>query len=444
MKQSKYNYLLKLENGTTLFFNFYTLKLLALNPVDTKKATNFLHKPENIADSSIKELLLENGFLIKTEINELELLKRDYFLARVSTKNLQLTIAPTLNCNFACPYCYQGTAQNSMDDNTVQSVFNFVEKRLPDKGALHITWFGGEPLIQWKQIKNLSTQIQKICSGKNADYSASIISNGFLLESEIVDDFEKHKIIDIQITLDGPPEIHNSRRILKNGSATFNRIIENIKMAANSVHINVRMNIDNTNATGISEVLHILKKENLYNKVGFYLGHVLPYTDVCSNISDSCLSNKQYAALGVETLLKMAKLGFTSSFTYPKAFSNFCMADRVNAFVISPNGDVTKCWNCIGNINEQIGNINNPEQKSRYKWIVQNPFDEECKDCKVLPICMGGCPYLKNRTGKRDCSNWKYYTDEYLLYYYYLKNRETETEILSRIDKARKVYRKMI
>jgi hypothetical protein len=57
---------------------------------------------------------------------------------------------------------------------------------------------------------------------------------------------------------------------------------------------------------------------------------------------------------------------------------------------------------------------------------------------------MGGCPYLKSRTGKRDCSNWKYFTDEYLLYYYFLKNREFESGLLSRIDNARKIYRKLI
>jgi len=444
MKQSKYNYSLQLENGTTLFFNFYTLKLLELYSEDAENALKILENPQSKSDTSLTDLFAENGFLIKQEVNELELLKQSYFLSRISAKNLQLTIAPTLNCNFACPYCYQETKQNQIDKKTEQSIINLVSNKLSEKGNLYVTWFGGEPLLSWKQIKNLSSKLQNICDNKEAEYSASVITNGYLLDKKMVDDLHHYKIKNIQVTLDGPPEIHDSRRKLKSGMATFGRIIENIKNASELFFISIRMNLDNTNNTKIDEVLNILKKHNLDKKVGFYLGHVLPYTDVCSNISDSCLSNKQYAALGFETLVKMTKLGFTSSFAYPKSLSNFCMADRVNSFVISPNGDVTKCWNCVGNKKEQIGNISYPEKESPFKWIVQNPFDDECKDCKMLPICMGGCPYLKNRTGARDCSNWKYFTDEYLLYYYYLKNREFESGLLSRIDNARKIYRKLI
>jgi uncharacterized protein len=109
-------------------------------------------------------LLAENGFLIKREVNELELLKQNYFLSRISGKNLQLTIAPTLNCNFACPYCYHETNQNQIDKKTEKSIIHLVSKKLLDNGNLYVTWFGGEPLLRWEQIKKLSANLQKICN----------------------------------------------------------------------------------------------------------------------------------------------------------------------------------------------------------------------------------------------------------------------------------------
>ena len=42
---------------------------------------------------------------------------------------------------------------------------------------------------------------------------------------------------------------------------------------------------------------------------------------------------------------------------------------------------------------------------------------EECKDCKILPYCNGGCDYLR-KIGKSPCPIEKDYLEEYLKLYY--------------------------
>ena len=42
---------------------------------------------------------------------------------------------------------------------------------------------------------------------------------------------------------------------------------------------------------------------------------------------------------------------------------------------------------------------------------------EECKDCKILPYCNGGCNYLR-KIGKSACPVEKDYLEEYLKLYY--------------------------
>ena len=448
MKNSRYNHYSQLGNGLTIFFNFYTLKLIVLKEGDTQKALSFFKNPHrqirSDEEKKLKVQLQENGFLINQEIDELFLLKQSYISAKTSVKNLELTIAPTLGCNFACPYCYQEGNEENMSTEVQNNLYKFTLNQIQHEGTLHVTWFGGEPLIRWDQIKKMSSEFQNLCVEKKASYSASLITNGYLLNKIYVNQLKELKIEDIQVTIDGPPEVHNQRRTLRNGSPTFKKILQNIKDIYPFVKLSLRMNVDSSNIKNIDAVLNILEKEGLKDKIGFYLGQVLPYTEVCSNISDSCLADKKYAAIGFKTLVKMAAKDFKATFAYPKALSNFCMADRRNAFVISPTGNISKCWNSIGNKDDSIGNLLAIDKTfNNRSWDIPDPFDDECKDCLLLPICMGGCPFLKSKTGKRDCTNWKYYLDEYLLFYYYLKNKELELDILSHIRNARLLFRKI-
>src|SRR5688500_15281873 len=106
-----------------------------------------------------------------------------------------------------------------------------------------------------------------------------MITNGSLLRGERLEYFARQKNVSyVQITLAGPPEVHDRRRLQVNGKPTFRTILENIKAAASSLRISLRINVDKTNAHLLGEFLDILEAEGLRDKVSPYLGHVLPYT----------------------------------------------------------------------------------------------------------------------------------------------------------------------
>ena len=64
---------------------------------------------------------------------------------------MELTVCPTLACNFACPYCFQGHGRTyeSMSREVRDEVVSLAERMLDASGAsrLRVTWFGGEPLL---------------------------------------------------------------------------------------------------------------------------------------------------------------------------------------------------------------------------------------------------------------------------------------------------------
>ncbi|MDU5925118.1 MAG: SPASM domain-containing protein, partial [Finegoldia magna] len=98
--------------------------------------------------------------------------------------------------------------------------------------------------------------------------------------------------------------------------------------------------------------------------------------------------------------------------------TNFCGADAVNSLVINSNGDLYKCWSDIGFVDRKIGNINDNfsgNTSMYYDYMLYDPTeDEECKKCKLLPICMGGCPYQRVVNKKKGCNRFKENMDDFM------------------------------
>ncbi|WP_343750137.1 radical SAM protein, partial [Paraclostridium ghonii] len=113
-----------------------------------------------------------------------------------------------------------------------------------------ITWYGGEPLLAKDIIAEFSKRVIEITEREGVYFSSYIVTNGYLIDDEVIQIFKDSKITGAQITIDGPPIIHNKRRILKNSSdETFDKIVGNIKklIAGGISNVAIRINIDKTN-----------------------------------------------------------------------------------------------------------------------------------------------------------------------------------------------------
>lgn len=437
MKPSYYNYSMALEDKMTLLFNFYTLNLIALSPCESKSVEKILKNPDESLKSKqaseLRKTLIEKGFIIDDRVNELEHLKVYHFQSRIRRNHLGLTILPTLNCNFDCIYCYQDKKKQKMGQEIEEALIRFVKSKVVNKGGLSVSWFGGEPLLEMDIIERLSSAFIQICQDNDAKYSATITTNGYLLDRENAEKLQKLQVEKAQITIDGPPDVHNRRKPLKSGGGTFKRMLDNIKGASEKIRIDVRMNVDSKNRDYILDLLDILMKEGLEKRVGFYLGRTYPYTDVCSDVSGWCLADEDFSLLKLETAMKIVDRGF-DSFSIPQSKNHHCMADSVNAYCIMPSGGIVKCWNDVSNPEVEIGHLLKPTTKKMIKnaerWLRRDPFELECVSCLLLPICMGGCPYLFELTGKVHCHRWRHHLKESLLLYYCGKIMQQEGEII--------------
>ena len=179
------------------------------------------------------ELLKDNGFLVGSRAEDRGALDRYLASVKGDTSELNVTLLTTLQCNFACDYCFQGDHGDynkfaeKMSLETAGRVVEWIEREVdsvhPERFVL--TFFGGEPLLNLPVMYEMSERLWHRTAARGVPMSISIITNGLLLTSEVVDRLLPYGLKGVKITLDGDKHTHNRMRPLRGGQGTFDRII---------------------------------------------------------------------------------------------------------------------------------------------------------------------------------------------------------------------------
>lgn len=415
MKQSNYNYFYYIDDGI-LAYNARTNAMAVLEMDDFEHLKQILQGNLSSKQELVDELRY-GGFIIEDNINEIEIIRHDMYASRFTTSQLTLTIAPTSDCNFRCPYCYEKDVLHlqSMTNEVADKIVDFVKVKSLGIEHFNVTWYGGEPLLEFDRIVDLSKRFIEICENNLVKYNATMVTNGYLLTKERLRKLIDYKVSSIQITLDGDRETHDKRRYLKNHTATFDKIISNLlsfeslsKELKNFPRISIRMNIDRENKKEAFQLLNFIANSPL----GKY---VVPYVAAVYIPSDSTyektLKNNEYYEFRNEFNEESKRLGFQidNLVYYPRRITSNCCCDRSDSMVIDAEGNMYKCWEEIGNKEVCIGKIDSKEiyhmPKIYYDYLLFDPtMDEKCSKCRILPVCMGGgCPSKRRRDKRQDC-----------------------------------------
>jgi uncharacterized protein len=355
--------------------------------------------------------------LIPDDCEELEHLKKLHnALKAQKQQTLGLTIVPTLDCNFRCTYCFSYARHEKISTNVEDAIIHFIEDKLPENGNLSIVWYGGEPTLCLDIIENLTTRMRSVCESHSAQYlPADIITNGFLLTRSTAQRLTQNGITTAQVTLDGDQVTHDRRRPLKDLSGTFEHILDNITQARDILDIQIRINIDRNNFDTAVAALDSIVGHGLKG-MPVYFGQVKQYTEACADIASSCLSDLEFSQTNLSLSRQAVARGFTS-LHYPQLqLGGVCGAEYSLGYLIAPDGLLFKCWAqaSLGpeySIGDIFGNKVTPTQQNNLRQFMDfDPLhDERCRECRVLPICMGGCPYLRqNNSPDANCSIWRH------------------------------------
>lgn len=191
MKLSKYNHSVRYD-GESYLFNAYHRGVHRVEPyvVDALKRLDLGEEGWNDGlPNDIQAKLADSGYIIPEYLDEHAKLRNERETDRLNSQTINLTIAPTIDCNFGCPYCFEGAdkPQERMSEKTMCAVLEFLKDIIsPETRSLHVTWFGGEPLLGLPQIEQLTKLLEEhVLDPQNLICSASIITNGYGLTHKI-------------------------------------------------------------------------------------------------------------------------------------------------------------------------------------------------------------------------------------------------------------------
>jgi uncharacterized protein len=219
------------------------------------------------------------------------------------------------------------------------------------------------------------------------------------------------------ITVDGTADVHNKRRPLLNGTGTFDVIWNNISTLVHiGAAVTIRVTIDKTNADYVKELIDRIADSEIAKKVGLVFVRTIDYLFTPDSIKDTIYSNEEFAGIEME-LIEYAHLRGVLEYTVPGPCPlGGCL--RKGDIVIGVNGEIYKCLDTIGDKQWITGHLSDDNECTNADWYQdwlswEPSTNATCKECKLQPLCNGGCPHnalfsSKKHGADNQCPDWKF------------------------------------
>ena len=157
-------------------------------------------QPDEAADLTAQRELIDRWFLVPQGHDDRKLCRQVRQMAALlkpAAKAITYyTIFPTTGCNARCFYCFEkGTKPVTMTSETASKVVRYIVAHRGSE-TVHISWFGGEPLVNAKAIDQICTEL----SQQSMPFRSDMISNGYLFDAEMAQraDYPRRHCTDLQ------------------------------------------------------------------------------------------------------------------------------------------------------------------------------------------------------------------------------------------------------
>ncbi len=368
--------------------------------------------------------LADQGFIVPDRATERVNIYQYFHDVRESQDQLRVTVLTTLQCNFACDYCFQGDhgdynkSAAKMSLETASRVADWTEERLdaikPESFVL--TLFGGEPLLNLPVAYYLAERLWAASQARGVRMLINVITNGLLLTPAVVDRLAPYGLNAVKVTLDGDHDTHNRMRPLRGGQGTFDKIIQNVRQVAGKCRISIGGNFDESSVDSYPALLDFLREQEFADKIARVAFKpiirepkpqqpkgLIPLTVVGSDskpLNGTCMTSAGSGVCDNCNFLD-EKASFLREETKKRGFSTSdgvhmgpCEIHRRHSHTIGPDGALYACPGFTGDIKQSTGHIDG--RRDEFLDSAAARFDKiaawrECDDCAFIPVCAGGC-----------------------------------------------------
>ena len=332
-----------------------------------------------------------------------------------------MTICPTMNCNFDCPYCFEHHRPGRMSSEVQDGLVALAEKLMDLTGtkSLSVTWFGGEPLLAADVIESLSERLMALAEKKGAEYSAGIITNGYLLNQKNADMLGRMVVKSCQVTIDGLGAAHDATRHLTGGEGTFDRIVDNLRNVKLPFRVSIRQNVQVSNMDEVPAVKEFILK------LAEESGNDITYAP--APVSGNEATDERGGQVGLLCGTELSEIGIMQEAgRFSPGRGHYCSANVLWGVGVDEEGRLFKCWESAGFAEHAFGNVHDwdpkdplntadePDNLTKYLNTALPIDDEECRECVWLPLCVGGCPHRRLNYSK-SCIPFRDQPERYVL-----------------------------
>lgn len=353
------------------------------------------------ARPQVKDHLMKKGILLPNNVNEEKSLQIEIEKIQSGTKKLSYSIATTMACNFDCPYCFQEREAAAIGEEVRAAILRYIESQIDTSTkSLFVCWYGGEPTLTPSIIYGMSEKLIALAKEHGLSYSAAIITNGYLLDQEMLEKLRAYNVETIQITIDGSKKTHDSRRYLRGGKPTYDVIMSNVKLASHmGFKVKLRVNIDKDNY----QEYEIVKEE------ASDFPNVTCYAEVLFDASTQD-KNEKTKHFSKEDDFRQARRENEQAMTLQGIMDrkSMCSAACSTGKTIHPTGLIFDCITDISEPEKASGTVFEPAKSAAKVYDISYIWEnEECKSCAYLPVCFGGCPKHYRENGMLKCTRTK-------------------------------------
>lgn len=431
MKASYYNVLVEREGEDTAFDEaalLYNTRTMSLAALDDEELAAYKSIESLDRENEVCAALAEQGFVLDDPEAEANLLRYEFEKYRFDDHVLELYLAPTLSCNFNCPYCFERKRPGRMSEKVQDAVLSFIAEQYNERPyqTLKIVWYGGEPLLAMDVIEALSARFISFCGEHGVEYSASVISNTALADENVQDKLIECGVWSVMTTVDGMKGYHEARRVNRDGRSTFDVIMDNVEsMTSKGICVDFRCILEKGNVESCMELTgKMARHENLGIRVKPMIELGASGDGALDGLDLEPLSKEEFA----QAYLQVFRQAHPRAADYERELSPLrlnCSACKDRGFAIDELGNVSNCGCTIGDDSKTFFNICEPVSEREVNWDLiswygsKNPLDTPyCRTCRVLPLCQGGCLRVSDPEPFHNCNPLRYCIEDMVKGFY--------------------------
>lgn len=313
-------------------------------------------------------------------------------------------------CNLKCTYCYGHEGEygqkGRMSEATMAKTFDTFFGN--ETGRHFVTFFGGEPLMNFPLMKKSVELGKQFREAGKAQLSFGIVTNGTFHSEEIGEFFNQH-IDRATFSLDGPADLNDRQRLSKRGDSVYRAVTGNVRKLTAGKRFNwaFRAIVGRPGHGRLTEIYEDLAK--------FQPGGIgIVNADVPAG-DPLALSEAEYRHF-VDQIIEINRKGLRTfidgeqpvAFEYPfyilfhfitRSHALYHCNAGANLLAVTAEGDVYPCHRFVGEEAFKLGNVADPQlrQSPRFQEIraafAQATVDqrEGCRECWARYLCGGSC-----------------------------------------------------